>query len=155
MSPDRETLQDACLAIACLAQDPDGLLLHISPLRRRTLPRWKTASPCRNFAEEIAVLRALTTWREDTMQEEVRGWVQSGQRRPAQAIWELILAPVVPPDGVRGNDNSCRRETGASCRRGMLGQPGSECSGSVSAPTAPQYADPVETSWVFVPVGEA
>jgi hypothetical protein len=31
MPPDRETLEDVCMAIACLVQDPDGLLLHTSP----------------------------------------------------------------------------------------------------------------------------
>jgi hypothetical protein len=67
------------------------------------------AMPSRDFAEEIAVQRALTTWREDAMQEEVRGRVQSGQLRPAQAahaIWELVLASVASPDGGHGDDNS-------------------------------------------------
>jgi hypothetical protein len=31
MAPDREILEDVCMAVACLAQDPVGLLLHISP----------------------------------------------------------------------------------------------------------------------------
>jgi hypothetical protein len=110
MSPDRETLEDVCMAIACLAQDPDGLLLHINPPPAEDYATLEDgyALASRDFAEEITALRALMTWLEDHMQAEVHTWVQSGQLPPEQAthaIRELVLAQFVSPDGVHGDDN--------------------------------------------------
>jgi hypothetical protein len=111
MSPDRETLEDICMTITCLAQDPDGLMLHISPPPAEDYVTVEDgfALASRDFAEVITALRALITWLEDDMQEEVRAWVRSGQLPPAQAahaIRELVLAQFVSPDGVHGDDNS-------------------------------------------------
>jgi hypothetical protein len=110
MSPDRETLEDVCMAIACLAQDPDGLLLHTRPPPAEDYATVEDgfALASQDFAEEITALRALMAWLEDDMQEEVRAWVQSGQLHPAQAahaIRELVLAQFVSPDGIHGDDN--------------------------------------------------
>jgi hypothetical protein len=99
------------MAIACLVQDPDGLLLHISPPAAEDYAMVEDgfALASRDFAEEITALRALVAWLEDKMQAEVRTWVQAGQLSPAQAtfaIRELVLARFVSPDGVHGDDNS-------------------------------------------------
>jgi hypothetical protein len=111
MSPDRETLGDVCMAIACLVQDPDGLLLHISPppAEDYALVEDGFALASREFAEEITALQSLVAWLEDDMQEEVRSWVQSGQLPHAQAthaIRELVLARFVFPDGTHGDDHN-------------------------------------------------
>lgn len=108
--PDRETLEDVCLAIACLVQDPDGLLLHISPppAEDYALVEDGFALASRDFAEEIIALRALVAWLEKAMQEEVHAWVESGQLPSAQAdhvIRELVLTRFVAPDGVHGDDH--------------------------------------------------
>jgi hypothetical protein len=111
MSPDRETLEDVCMAIACLVQDPDGLLLHISPPPAADYASVEDgfALASRDFADEITALRALVARLEDKMQVEVRAWVRSGQLPPAQAthaIRKLVLAGFVSPDGVHGDDYS-------------------------------------------------
>jgi len=111
MPPDRETLEDVCMAIACLVQDPDGLLLHISPPPAEDYAMVEDgfALASRDFAEEITALRALVAWLEDDMQEEVGAWVRSGQLRPAQAphaIRELVLARFVSLDEGHGDDHS-------------------------------------------------
>jgi len=110
MPPDRATLEDVCMAVACLVQDPDGLLLHISPPATEdyALVEDGFALASRDFAEEITALRALVAWLSDDMQEEVRSWVQSGQLPPAQAphaIRELVLARFVFPDGMHHDDD--------------------------------------------------
>jgi hypothetical protein len=110
MPPDRETLEDVCMAVACLVQDPDGLLLHISPPAAEDYATVEEgfALASRDFAEEITALRALVAWLEDKMQAEVRAWVQAGQLPPAQAtdaIRELVLARFVSPDGMHGDGN--------------------------------------------------
>jgi hypothetical protein len=110
MPPDRETLEDVCMAVACLVQDPDGLLLHISPPAAEDYAMVEDgfALASRDFAEEITALRALVARLEDDMQEEVRAWVRSAQLPPVQAphaIRELVLAQFVSPDGVHGDDN--------------------------------------------------
>ena len=110
MPADRETLKDVCMAIACLVQDPDGLLLHISPPAAEDYAMVEDgfALASRDFAEEITALRALVAWLEDKMQVEVRAWVQAGQLPPAQATYairELVLARFVSPDGMHGDDN--------------------------------------------------
>ena len=111
MPSDRETLEDVCMAVACLVQDPDGLLLHISPPPAEDYAMVEDgfALASRDFAEEITALRALVAWLEDTMQEEVRAWVQSGQLRPAKAAYairELVLARFVFPNGMHGDDHN-------------------------------------------------
>ncbi len=111
MPADRETLKDVCMAIACLVQDPDGLLLHISPPAAEDYAMVEDgfALASQDFADEINALRALVAWLEDDMQEEVSAWVQSGQLPPAQAshaIRELVLARFVLPDGVHSDDHS-------------------------------------------------
>jgi hypothetical protein len=111
MPSDRETLEDVCIAVACLVQDPDGLLLHISPPPAEDYAMVEDgfALASRDFAEEITSLRALVAWLEDDMQEEVSAWVQSGQLPPAQAthaIRELVLARFVFPDGMHGDGHS-------------------------------------------------
>jgi len=80
MPSDRETLEDVCMAVACLVQDPDGLLLHISPppAEHYAMVEDAFALTLRDFAEEITALRALVAWLEDTMQEEgfcCKNWV--------------------------------------------------------------------------------
>lgn len=111
MPPDRETLKDVCMAVACLVQDPDGLLLHISPPPSEDYAMVEDgfALASRDFAEEITALRALVAWLEDDMQEEVGAWVRSGQLRLAQAphaIRELVLARFVSLDEGHGDDHS-------------------------------------------------
>jgi hypothetical protein len=111
MPCDRETLEEVCMAIACLVQDPDGLLLHISPPPAEDYAMVEDgfALTLRDFAEEITALRALVARLEDDMQKEVRTWVQSGQLPPAQAthaIRELVLARFVSSDGVHSDDDS-------------------------------------------------
>jgi len=111
MPPDRETLEDVCMAIACLVQDPDGLLLHLSPPAAEDYAMVEDgfALASRDFADEITALRGLVAWLEDDMQEEVSSWVQSGQLPPAQAnhaIRELVLARFVFPDRIHSDDHS-------------------------------------------------
>jgi hypothetical protein len=111
MSPDRETLEDVCMAVACLVQDPNGLLLHISPPPAEDYAMVEDgfALASRDFAEEITALRALVAYLEDEMQVEVHAWVRSGQLPPAQAthaIRELVLARFISPDGVHGDNHS-------------------------------------------------
>jgi hypothetical protein len=110
MPPDRETLEDVCMAIACLVQDPDGLLLHISPPAAEDYAMVEDgfALASRDFAEEITALQALVAYLEDEMQVEVRAWVRSVQLPPAQAthaIRELVLAQFISPDGVHGDNH--------------------------------------------------
>jgi hypothetical protein len=110
MPPDRETLEDVCMAVACLVQDPDGLLLHMSPPATEDYAMVEDgfALASRDFAEEISALRALVAWLEDHMQEEVRSWVQLGHLPPVEAphaIRELVLARFVFPDGMHHDDD--------------------------------------------------
>jgi hypothetical protein len=111
MPADREMLEDVCMAIACLVQDPDGLLLHISPPAAEDYAMVEDgfALASRDFAEEITALRGLVAWLEDDMQGEVSAWVQSGQLPPdhaAHAIREMVLARFVLPDGVHSDAHS-------------------------------------------------
>lgn len=108
---DRETLEDVCMAVACLVQDPNGLLLHINPPAAADFAMVEDgfALASHDFAEEISTLRALVAWLEDDMQEEVSAWVQAGQLPQAQAIHaiqELVLARFVFPDGMHADDHS-------------------------------------------------
>lgn len=107
MPTDRETLEEVCTAIACLVRDPDGIELHTSPISAED---YAVVADClalaaRDFAEEIAALRALVATLEERMQEEVRAWVESALVSPTAAphvIREMILTRFVSPDGVSG-----------------------------------------------------
>ena len=79
MPTDRETLEEVCMAIACLVRDPDSIELHSSPMSAED---YSVVADClalagRDFAKEIAALRALVATLEECMQEEVRAWVDS------------------------------------------------------------------------------
>ena len=52
------------MAVACLVQDPDGLLLHISPPPAEDYAMVEDgfALTLGDFAEEITALRALVAW---------------------------------------------------------------------------------------------
>lgn len=110
ISPDRKTLEDVCMTVACLAKDPDGLMLHISPppAAEHATVEDGFVLASQDFGEEIVALRALIACLEDEMQEKVRAWVQSGEISPAlaaDAVRELVLAQFVSPDGIHGDDN--------------------------------------------------
>src|ERR671931_687015 len=103
MPTDRETLEEVCTAIACLVRDPDGIELHTSPMSAAdyTVVADCLALTARDFAEEIAALRALVSTLEDHMQEEVRAWVASALVSPSAAphvIREMILSRFVSLD---------------------------------------------------------
>jgi hypothetical protein len=103
MPTDRETLEEVCTAIACLVRDPDGIELHTTPLSTTdyTVVADCLALAARDFAEEIAALRALVSSLEVDMQGEVRGWVASGLVSPTAAphvIREMILRRFVSLD---------------------------------------------------------
>jgi hypothetical protein len=107
MPTDRETLEEVCTAIACLVRDPDSIELHTSPMSAEdyTVVADCLALAARDFAEEIAALRALVSTLEACMQEEVRTWVASALVSPAAAphvIREMILTRFVSPDGLSG-----------------------------------------------------
>jgi len=110
ISPDRKSLEDVCMTIACLAKDPDGLMLHISPppaAEHATVEEGFVLAS-QDFDEEIVALRALIACLEDEMREDVQVWVQSGELSPAlaaNAVRELVLAQFVSPDGIHGDDN--------------------------------------------------
>jgi hypothetical protein len=103
MPSDRETLAEVCTAIACLVRDPEGVQFHSSPLSAED---YAVVQDClslasQDFAEEIALLRALVASLEEAMQAEVQGWVASGQINPTDAphvIRELVLARFVDFD---------------------------------------------------------
>jgi hypothetical protein len=100
MPTDRETLEEVCTAIACLVRDPDSIELHSSSMSADdyTVVADCLALATRDFAEEIAALRALVTTLEECMQEEVRTWVESGLVTPTAAphvIREMILTRLV------------------------------------------------------------
>jgi hypothetical protein len=104
MPTDRETLEEVCTAIACLVRDPDSIELHTSPMSAEdyTVVADCLALAARDFATEIAALRALVSTLEAHMQEEVRDWVASATVSPTAAphvIREMILARFVDPDG--------------------------------------------------------
>jgi hypothetical protein len=104
MPTDRETLEEVCTAIACLVRDPDGIELHTSPISTEdyTVVADCLALAARDFAEEIAALRALVATLEEGMQDEVRAWVESGLVGPTAAphvLREMILTRFVSPDG--------------------------------------------------------
>jgi hypothetical protein len=112
MPTDRETLEEVCIAIACLVRDPNSIELHSSPMSAED---YSVVSDClalaaRDFAEEIAALRALVATLEERMQEEVRAWVDSALVSPTAAphvIREMILARFVDMDGVpRGHQDT-------------------------------------------------
>ena len=104
MPVDRETLEEVCTAIACLVRDPDSIELHTSPMSAED---YTAVADClslaaRDFAEEIAELRALVATLEQRMQEEVHTWVDSALVSPTAAphvIREMILSRFVSPDG--------------------------------------------------------
>jgi MoxR-like ATPase len=107
MPTDRETLEEVCTAITCLVRDPDGIELHTSPISAEdyTAVADCLALAARDFAEEIAALRALVATLEERMQEEVQAWVESGLVGPSAAphvIREMILSRFVSPDGISG-----------------------------------------------------
>jgi hypothetical protein len=103
MPTDRETLEEVCTAIACLVRDPDSIELHTSPM---STEEYAVVADClalaaRDFAEEIAALRALVSTLERHMQDEVRAWVASAMVNPTAAphvIREMILSRFVSPD---------------------------------------------------------
>ncbi len=104
---DRETLEEVCTAIACLVRDPDSIELHSSPMSAEdyTVVADCLALAARDFAGEIAALRALVATLEERMQEEVRAWVDSALVTPTAAphvIREMILTRFVDMDGVPG-----------------------------------------------------
>jgi hypothetical protein len=107
MPTDRETLEEVCTAIACLVRDPDSIELHTSAISAED---YTAVADCltlaaRDFAEEIAALRALVATLEERMQEEVRAWVESALINPTAAphvIREMILTRLVSPDGELG-----------------------------------------------------
>jgi hypothetical protein len=104
MPTDRETLEEVCTAIACLVRDPDSIELHISPMSAED---YSVVADClalatRDFAAEIAALRALVSTVETHMQEEVRAWVASALVTPTTAphvIREMILSRFVGSTG--------------------------------------------------------
>jgi hypothetical protein len=107
MPTDRETLEEVCTAIACLVRDPDSIELHTSPMSTEeyTVVADCLALAARDFAEEIAALRALVSTLEHHMQDEVHVWVSSALVSPTAAphvIREMILARFVSPDGELG-----------------------------------------------------
>jgi hypothetical protein len=103
MPTDRETLEEVCTAIACLVRDPDSIELHTSPMSAEdyTVVADCLALTARDFAEEIAALRALVSTLEAHMQEEVHAWVASALVSPTAAphvIREMILSRFVSLD---------------------------------------------------------
>jgi hypothetical protein len=107
MPTDRETLEEVCTAIACLVRDPDSIELHTSPLSAAdyTVVADCLALASRDFAQEIAALRALVATLETGMREEIQAWVASGlvsSTAAAHVIREMILARFVSPDDVSG-----------------------------------------------------
>jgi hypothetical protein len=108
MPTDRETLEEVCMAIACLVRDPDSIELHTSAISAED---YTAVADCltlaaRDFAEEIAALRALVAMLEERMREEVRAWVESTLVSPSAAphvIREMILTRFVSPDGELGD----------------------------------------------------
>jgi hypothetical protein len=111
MPTDRETLEEVCTAIACLVRDPDSIELHSSPMSAED---YTVVAEClglatRDFAEEIAAVRALVSALEGSMQEEVRAWVASALVSPGAAphvIREMILTRFVSPDRELGADQA-------------------------------------------------
>jgi hypothetical protein len=112
MPTDRETLEEVCTAIACLVRDPDSIELHTSPMSAEdyTVVADCLAVAARDFAEEIAALRALVSTLEVDMQEEVRAWVVSALVSPTAAphiVREMILSRFVSIDReLGGNQDS-------------------------------------------------
>ena len=107
MPTDRETLEEVCTAIACLVRDPDSIELHTSPMSTEeyTVVADCLALAARDFAEEIAALRALVSTLEHHMRDEVHAWVASALVSPTAAphvIREMILSRFVSPDGELG-----------------------------------------------------
>ena len=107
MPTDRETLEEVCTAIACLVRDPDSIELHTSPMSTEeyTVVADCLALAARDFAEEIAALRALVSTLEHHMQDEVRAWVSSALVSPTAAphvIREMILSRFVSTDSELG-----------------------------------------------------
>ena len=107
MPTDRETLEEVCTAIACLVRDPDSIELHTSPMSAEdyTAVADCLALAARDFAEEIAALRALVSTLEAGMREEVRAWVASALVSPAAAphvVREMILTRFVSLDEISG-----------------------------------------------------
>jgi hypothetical protein len=104
MPTDRETLEEVCTAIACLVRDPDSIELHTSPMSAED---YAVVADClalaaRDFAEEIAVLRALVATLEGHMQDDVHAWVASALVSPTAAphvVREMILNRFVSLDG--------------------------------------------------------
>jgi hypothetical protein len=104
MPSDRETLEEVCVAIACLVRDPDNLRLQMIPVPPED---YAAVEDClalaqRDFAEEISVLHALVASVQDHMQDEVRAWVDAGQISASdapQAVRDLILERFLDPDG--------------------------------------------------------
>jgi hypothetical protein len=107
MPTGRETLEEVCTAIACLVRDPDSIELHTSPMSAAdyTVVADCLALASRDFAQEIAALRALVGTLEIGMREEIQAWVASGLVSSTAAphvIREMILARFVSPDNATG-----------------------------------------------------
>jgi hypothetical protein len=122
MPTDRETLEEVCTAIACLVRDPDSIELHSSPMSAEdyTVVADCLALAARDFAEEIAALRALVATLEERMQAEVRAWVDSALVSPTAAphvIREMILARFVDTDGVPGGHQGTGNASDPSDKR--------------------------------------
>jgi hypothetical protein len=108
MPTDREMLEEVCTAIACLVRDPDSIELHTSSMSAED---YTVVADClgltaRDFAEEIAALRALVSILEVDMQEEVRAWVASALVSPMAAphvIREMVLSRFVSIDRELGS----------------------------------------------------
>jgi hypothetical protein len=104
MPTDRETLEEVCVAIACLVRDPDNLrlqMISIPPEDYDVVEECLTLAQ-RDFAEEVSVLQALVASLQNDMQEEVQSWVDAGQISPdnaPQAIRDLVLERFLDPDG--------------------------------------------------------
>jgi hypothetical protein len=104
MPTDRETLEEVCVAIACLVRDPDNLRLQMIPVPPEdyTVIEECLALAQRDFAEEIGVLHALVASLQDSMQDEVRAWVEAGQISAGdapQAIRDMVLERFLDLDG--------------------------------------------------------
>jgi hypothetical protein len=122
MPTDRETLEEVCTAIACLVRDPDSIELHTSPMSAAdyTAVADCLALAARDFAEEIAALRALVSTLEVHMQEEVGAWVASALVSPTAAphvIREMILSRFVSPDREFGESQDARDASDSSDTR--------------------------------------
>jgi hypothetical protein len=104
MPTDRETLEEVCVAIACLVRDPDNLRLQMVPVPPED---YAAVEEClaiaqRDFAEEITILHTLVASLQGHMQDEVQAWIDAGQVSDSdapQAIRDIILERFLDPEG--------------------------------------------------------